>query len=209
MHLGESKPNSYYQVARLLIRRGKQHSLAFRKPNIDFKREMTMKRQTLLAALMFMSFICASAFSQNTKSKPFSLSLSASARQYKIGEPIDFTIIISNNTDKPLRMPLGPGDSMAEKFFGVVAVDAEGKVVAETPRGEIVHGKPDGLMSHDFGSSWLGTIVPGQGFRQHLSATRLYAFDRPGTYRVYVVRKSDDEPVVQISSNEIQIEITH
>jgi hypothetical protein len=110
----------------------------------------------------------------------FSVAISTPRPVATIGANLKLKIIFTNKTGEDIRYGAG-GPGRSGPVFDLDVRDGEGKLVSETPRGLILHGKDPRPWS---GSIFSTAAQPGEEIVEELVLSEEYDLSKPGKYTV-------------------------
>lgn len=136
------------------------------------------------------------------------ISLSASATQFRLGEPVQLEIVLTNISGKPIFVGKEIGINGASEYDVFVIYNNE-KSALTTAYYRFIKGKRkpgDPQFFYSSHSRAILLVLPNKSLKSQIDLEKIYKIDRPGVYKIWVERQ-DGISDQRIKSNTITIRI--
>jgi len=144
------------------------------------------------------------------QSAPFSLKVSTTAEQFRLGAAINLQISLTNTSGRKIYVQRANG-GLAEAEFDVFAKDDSGVSAPESSYYRVLKGRPPRDSSEPkFIVRYSFQVVaaqPGESLQSSIDLSKIFDFDRQGKYNVWVVR-NDSASKSRVKSNVITVVIS-
>jgi hypothetical protein len=131
---------------------------------------------------------------------PFVIAITAPNDEVRVGSDAPVVIALRNTSDHQILFAHRPGANHPESSFKIVVLNAQGRVVEETPYGR------EARQRQQTENRTVDFLQPGMTSVQTANVAKLVELKRPGKYKVLVSRKDSASGVV-VTSNEVTLNI--